>query len=77
MDPLRELSTEDWHSIFPGVEDINPIPMTGGYSGAGLYKVIIDNKIFDASTSGEYIDKNKNIEVVENEGSSIKVKQIT
>ena len=40
-------------------------------------KVIIENKIFDASTSGEYIDKNKNIEVVENEGSSIKVKQIT
>ena len=38
---------------------------------------IIENKIFDASTSGEYIDKNKNIEVVENEGSSIKVKQIT
>tara|TARA_B100000945_G_scaffold8024_1_gene6532 strand:+ start:63 stop:1415 length:1353 start_codon:yes stop_codon:yes gene_type:complete len=40
-------------------------------------KVIIENKIFDASTSGEYIDKNKNIEVVENEGTSIKVKQIT
>ena len=40
-------------------------------------KVIIDNKIFDASTFGEYIDKNINIEVVENEGASIKVKQIT
>ena len=41
-----------------------------------IEKKDIENKIFDASTSGEYIDKNKNIEVVENEGTSIKVKQI-
>jgi len=40
-------------------------------------KVIIEDKVYDASTSGEYVDKNKNIIVVENEGTSIKVKQIS
>ena len=38
-------------------------------------KVIIDEKIYDASTSGEYIEKNKNIIVTNNEGSSLKVKK--
>jgi membrane-bound serine protease (ClpP class) len=38
-------------------------------------KVIIDEKIYDASTSGEYIEKNKKIIVTNNEGSSLKVKK--
>lgn len=38
-------------------------------------KVIIDENIYDASTSGEYIDKNKNVIVTNNEGSSLKVKK--
>ena len=38
-------------------------------------KVIIDEKIYDASTSGEYIEKNKQIIVTNNEGSSLKVKK--
>ena len=37
-------------------------------------KIIINEKIYDASTSGEFIEKNKNIEVISNEGSSLKVK---
>ncbi len=38
-------------------------------------KVIIEEKIYDASTSGEYIEKNKKIIVTNNEGSSLKVKK--
>ena len=38
-------------------------------------KVIIDENIYDASTSGEYIEKNKKIIVTNNEGSSLKVKK--
>jgi len=38
-------------------------------------KVIIDEKIYDASTNGEYIEKNKKIIVTNNEGSSLKVKK--
>ena len=38
-------------------------------------KIIINEKIYDASTSGEFIEKNKNIEVISNEGSSLKVKK--
>ena len=37
-------------------------------------KVIIENQIYDASTSGEYIEKDKMILVTENEGTSLKVK---
>ena len=38
-------------------------------------KIIINEKIYDAYTSGEFIEKNKNIEVISNEGSSLKVKK--
>ena len=38
-------------------------------------KVIIDENIYDSSTSGEYIEKNKKIIVTNNEGSSLKVKK--
>ena len=38
-------------------------------------KVIIDENIYDASTSGEFIEKNKKIIVTNNEGSSLKVKK--
>ena len=38
-------------------------------------KVIINEKIYDASTNGEFIEKNKNVEVISNEGSSLKVKK--
>lgn len=38
-------------------------------------KIIINEKIYDASTSGEFIEKNKNVEVISNEGSSLKVKK--
>ena len=38
-------------------------------------KIIINEKIYDASTSGEFIEKNKNIEVISNDGSSLKVKK--
>ncbi|MFL3001051.1 MAG: NfeD family protein [Cytophagales bacterium] len=39
-------------------------------------KVIIQEKIYDASTSGEFIEKNKNIAVISNQGSSLKVKKV-
>ena len=39
-------------------------------------KVIIENKLYDASTSGEYIEKNKSILVSKNEGTSLKVKEL-
>ncbi len=38
-------------------------------------KVTIKDKIYDASTSGEFIEKNKIITVISNEGSSLKVKK--
>lgn len=38
-------------------------------------KIIINEKIYDAYTNGEFIEKNKNIEVISNEGSSLKVKK--
>ena len=38
-------------------------------------KVTIEEKIYDASTSGEFIEKNKIITVISNEGSSLKVKK--
>lgn len=38
-------------------------------------KIIINEKIYDAYTSGEFIEKNKNVEVISNEGSSLKVKK--
>ena len=38
-------------------------------------KVKIDSQIFDASTEGDFIEKNKNIIVVSVEGSSLKVKK--
>ena len=38
-------------------------------------KVTIKDKIYDASTSGEFIEKNKFITVISNEGSSLKVKK--
>ena len=38
-------------------------------------KIKIDSQIFDASTEGDFIEKNKNIRVVSVEGSSLKVKK--
>ncbi len=38
-------------------------------------KIMIDGTIYDAYTRGEYIDANKNIEVIEQVGSSLKVKE--
>ena len=38
-------------------------------------KILINEKIYDASTNGEFIEKNKKIEVISNEGSSLKVKK--
>ena len=38
-------------------------------------KIKIDSQIFDASTEGDFIEKNKNIIVVSVEGSSLKVKK--
>ncbi len=40
-------------------------------------KVMIKNKLYDASTSGEYIEKNQKIIVSENEGTSLKVKKLS
>jgi membrane-bound serine protease (ClpP class) len=37
-------------------------------------KVIINNKVYDASTRGDYIEKGQNIEVIEIEGSTLKVR---
>ena len=39
-------------------------------------KIILSDKVYDASTSGEFIEKNKNIIVINNEGSSLKVKKV-
>lgn len=38
-------------------------------------KILINEKIYDASTNGEFIEKNKKVEVISNEGSSLKVKK--
>ena len=38
-------------------------------------KVVIDKEIYDASSSGEYIEKNSKIKIIGNEGSSLKVKK--
>jgi len=39
-------------------------------------KIMIDDEILDASTRGDYIEINKNIEVIGEEGTSLKVKAI-
>ena len=38
-------------------------------------KITISDKIYDATTSGEYIEKNSKIIVLNNEGSTLKVKK--
>ena len=38
-------------------------------------KVIINDMIYDAATEGEFIEKNKNIIVINSEGSSLRVKK--
>ncbi|HYG20143.1 MAG TPA: NfeD family protein [Ohtaekwangia sp.] len=40
-------------------------------------KVIIDGKIYDAYTRGEYIERGETVEVVDHETTSLKVKQVT
>jgi membrane-bound serine protease (ClpP class) len=40
-------------------------------------KVIIDGKMYDAYTRGEYIEKGETVEVVDHETTSLKVKQVT
>ena len=40
-------------------------------------KVIIDGKIFDAFTRGEYVEKDDAIEVISIESSTLRVKKIT
>ncbi len=37
-------------------------------------KVLIDGKLYDAYTRGEFIEKNENVEVISDEGSSLRVK---
>ena len=39
-------------------------------------KVMIDDEIYDAYTRGNYIAANTNIEVISDEGTSLKVKEI-
>ena len=38
-------------------------------------KIMIENTIYDASTRGEYIEKGEDIEVISNEGSTLRVKK--
>jgi membrane-bound serine protease (ClpP class) len=40
-------------------------------------KVMIDEKIYDAFTRGDYVEKGQLIEVLSSEGTSLKVKRIT
>ena len=40
-------------------------------------RVIIDNVLYDAYTRGEYIEKDTAVEVVSEEGSTLKVKSYT
>ena len=39
-------------------------------------KVLIDDKVYDAYTRGEYIEKDQSVEVISDEGTSLKVKQV-
>jgi membrane-bound serine protease (ClpP class) len=39
-------------------------------------KVLIEGALYDASTRGDYIKKNERIKVVNDEGTSLKVKKI-
>jgi membrane-bound serine protease (ClpP class) len=39
-------------------------------------KVIIENTIYDAFTRGDYVEKGTNIIVIDQEGTSIKVKKM-
>jgi membrane-bound serine protease (ClpP class) len=39
-------------------------------------KVIIDGKLYDAYTRGDFIEKGQQIEVISDEGSALKVKSI-
>jgi len=40
-------------------------------------KILIDGEIFDAYTRGEYIDKNSEIIVIDESGTSLKVRKVT
>src|SRR5690606_7682189 len=40
-------------------------------------KVLIDGKLYDAYTRGEYIQKGQRVEVISEEGSSLKVKLVS
>ena len=40
-------------------------------------KILIDGKLYDASTRGDYIQKGQAVEVISEEGSSLKVKMIS
>ena len=40
-------------------------------------KVMIDGKMYDASTRGDYIQKGQTVEVISEEGSSLKVKMVS
>jgi membrane-bound serine protease (ClpP class) len=39
-------------------------------------KVMIEGSLFDASTRGDYIEKNDKIKVINDEGTSLKVKKL-
>ena len=39
-------------------------------------KIFIDGELKDAFTRGEYIEKDKNVEVIDESGTSLKVKEI-
>ena len=38
-------------------------------------KILINDEIYDATSSGEFIEKNTKVEIISNEGSNLKVKK--
>jgi membrane-bound serine protease (ClpP class) len=62
--------------------NFNELPMMGktGWAFTVLRpsgKVIIDDKLYDAFTRGEYIEKGEPIEVISTESSTLRVKKVT
>lgn len=61
--------------------NFNEVPMAGktGFAYTILRpsgKVIIDGKIYDAFTRGEYVEKEERIEVIDEESSTLRVRKI-
>ena len=40
-------------------------------------KILVDGELMDAFTRGEFIEKDKKVEVIDESGTSLKVKEIT